>query len=112
MTDPVVRYESSEENARPGNRLKCPEIYLQSLFTYFICSPSGHIYSREAIVEYLLSKTQDLKRQRVLYEVRTLPYMGDFLLICRMPQVILFHFSPPSSHRNYFSNKEKKSRRE
>lgn len=33
-------------------------------------SPSGHIYSRESIVEYLLTKTQELKRQKALWEVR------------------------------------------
>ena len=29
-------------------------------------SPSGHVYSREAIYEYLLTKNKDLKRQQVL----------------------------------------------
>jgi hypothetical protein len=33
-------------------------------------SPSGHLYSREAIVEYLLTKTQELKKQKALWEVR------------------------------------------
>lgn len=32
-------------------------------------SPSGHLYSRESIVEYLLTKTQELKRQKALWEV-------------------------------------------
>lgn len=33
-----------------------------------VISPSGHIYSREAILEYLLLKTQELKKQAKLYE--------------------------------------------
>lgn len=33
-----------------------------------VATPSGHIYSREAIVSYLLTKNRDLKRQRTEYE--------------------------------------------
>ena len=33
-----------------------------------VVSPSGHLYSREAILEYLLLKTKDLKNQQRLYE--------------------------------------------
>ena len=32
-----------------------------------VATPSGHIYSREAIVSYLLSKNRDLKEQRRIY---------------------------------------------
>jgi len=35
-----------------------------------VVSPSGHIYSREAIVSYLLTKTRDLKQERIDYESR------------------------------------------
>lgn len=30
-------------------------------------SPSGHIYEREVIIEYLLSKTRELKQKMKLY---------------------------------------------
>ena len=33
-----------------------------------VMSPSGHIYEREAIIEYLLKKTKELKKQAKLYE--------------------------------------------
>lgn len=33
-----------------------------------VVTPSGHIYSRESILEYLLVKTQELKRQNAEYE--------------------------------------------
>jgi len=33
-----------------------------------VSSPSGHIYSREAILSYLLSKTQEIQEQRREYE--------------------------------------------
>jgi nitric oxide synthase-interacting protein len=33
-------------------------------------SPSGHIYSRESILEYLLTKTQELKAQARAYELQ------------------------------------------
>lgn len=33
-----------------------------------VVTPSGHIYSREHILEHLVSKTQDLKRQRDAWE--------------------------------------------
>eukprot|EP00979_Chaetoceros_neogracilis_P001098 scaffold197_cov268-Chaetoceros_neogracile.AAC.13 len=33
-----------------------------------VVTPSGHIYSREAIVSYLLKKNKDLKEQREIYE--------------------------------------------
>ena len=35
-----------------------------------LVSPSGHVYSREAIMEYLLEKTQELKRQQDLYDAQ------------------------------------------
>lgn len=35
-----------------------------------VVSPSGHLYSREAIIEYLLTKTQELKKQRAIYEAQ------------------------------------------
>jgi nitric oxide synthase-interacting protein len=31
-----------------------------------MATPSGHIYCRECIIEYLLAKTRDLKRHRYL----------------------------------------------
>eukprot|EP01041_Mallomonas_annulata_P005384 gene5384-10771_t len=37
-----------------------------------VISPSGHMYSREAIVEYLLAKTQEIKLQMKLYETNQL----------------------------------------
>lgn len=33
-----------------------------------VMSPSGHIYEREAILEYLLKKTKDLKKQAKIFE--------------------------------------------
>ena len=33
-----------------------------------VVSPSGHIYSREAILQYLLNKMQEIKDQQILYE--------------------------------------------
>jgi nitric oxide synthase-interacting protein len=33
-----------------------------------VATPSGHIYSREAIVSYLLTKTKQLKEEQILYE--------------------------------------------
>lgn len=33
-----------------------------------LCSPSGYLYSESAILEYLLTKTQQLKEQRAAYE--------------------------------------------
>lgn len=35
-----------------------------------VASPSGHIYSKEVIYKYLLNKTEELKKQRVLYEAQ------------------------------------------
>jgi nitric oxide synthase-interacting protein len=37
-----------------------------------VATPSGHIYSREAIVQYLLSKNGELKKQKAEYERRRL----------------------------------------
>lgn len=50
----------------------------------FSGSPSGHVYSREAIVEYLLAKTQELKQQRLVYKVR------HYLLWRGFPLLVLF----------------------
>lgn len=33
-----------------------------------VVSPSGHAYCRECILEYILAKTKDIKRQQQLYE--------------------------------------------
>ena len=33
-----------------------------------LCTPSGYLYSEEAILEFLLKKTQELKEQQVAYE--------------------------------------------
>jgi len=33
-----------------------------------LCSPSGYLYQESAILEYLLTKTQELKQQRIEYE--------------------------------------------
>lgn len=33
-----------------------------------VVSPSGHLYSRESILEYLLTKSKELKTQREQYE--------------------------------------------
>jgi len=35
-----------------------------------VATPSGHIYSREAIVSYLLTKNQELKQARIRYEAQ------------------------------------------
>jgi len=35
-----------------------------------VVTPSGHMYSREAIFEYLLAKTQELKRQQARYDAQ------------------------------------------
>lgn len=37
-----------------------------------VATPSGHIYSREAIVQYLLTKNGELRKQRAEYERRRL----------------------------------------
>eukprot|EP01083_Nonionella_stella_P045442 122047_1 len=37
-----------------------------------LATPSGHIYSREAIVQYLLTKNGDLKKRKAEYERRRL----------------------------------------
>ncbi|KAL7529779.1 hypothetical protein ACHAXR_003147 [Thalassiosira sp. AJA248-18] len=37
-----------------------------------VATPSGHIYSREAIVQYLLTKNGELKKQKAEYERRRL----------------------------------------
>ena len=39
--------------------------------------PSGHIYSREFILEYLLTKKKELKRQRVQYEAEQAEQAND-----------------------------------
>jgi hypothetical protein len=33
-----------------------------------VATPSGHIYSREAIVQYLLTKNRELKGQKAEYD--------------------------------------------
>jgi nitric oxide synthase-interacting protein len=33
-----------------------------------LCTPSGYLYSNEAILEYLLTKTQELKEQQAAYD--------------------------------------------
>lgn len=35
-----------------------------------VATPSGHVYSREAIVDYLLTKNRELKKQRLDYETQ------------------------------------------
>jgi len=40
--------------------------------TAAVATPSGHIYSREAIVQYLLTKNGELKKQKAEYERRRL----------------------------------------
>mmetsp|Transcript_19396 Transcript_19396/g.38593 ORF Transcript_19396/g.38593 Transcript_19396/m.38593 type:complete len:305 (-) Transcript_19396:363-1277(-) len=35
-----------------------------------VCTPSGHIYDRTAMIEYLASKTSEIKEQRVAYEAQ------------------------------------------
>ena len=35
-----------------------------------MATPSGHVYCKECIVEYLLAKTQELKRQREAFEAQ------------------------------------------
>lgn len=35
-----------------------------------MATPSGHLYCKECIVEYLLAKTQELKRQREAFEAQ------------------------------------------
>lgn len=42
-----------------------------------VVSPSGHVYSREAIIEYLLTKTQEIKRQNKAYELQQAKVVKD-----------------------------------
>ena len=35
-----------------------------------VVSPSGHIYSKEAIVEYLLTKTKEIKKARTIFDAQ------------------------------------------
>lgn len=35
-----------------------------------MATPSGHVYCKECIVEFLLAKTQELKRQREAFEAQ------------------------------------------
>lgn len=35
-----------------------------------MATPSGHVYCKECIVEFLLTKTQELKRQREAFEAQ------------------------------------------
>jgi len=35
-----------------------------------VCTPSGHIYSREAILSYLLAKKQEIKEEQISFETR------------------------------------------
>ncbi|KAG5186762.1 hypothetical protein JKP88DRAFT_308871, partial [Tribonema minus] len=48
-----------------GNCAMCLRLAKEPMAT-----PSGHIYCRECILEYLLVKTKDLKRQRAAYEAQ------------------------------------------
>lgn len=45
-----------------------------------MATPSGHIYCKECIVEYLLVKTQELKRQREAFEAQE-KEKGDHLIL-------------------------------
>jgi nitric oxide synthase-interacting protein len=40
-----------------------------------VVSPSGHIYSREAILEYLLNKTQEIKAQARAFEEQEVTFI-------------------------------------
>ena len=42
-----------------------------------VVSPSGHLYSREAILEYLLQKTRDLKELTILFEEQQMKKVRD-----------------------------------
>mmetsp|Transcript_19559 Transcript_19559/g.29002 ORF Transcript_19559/g.29002 Transcript_19559/m.29002 type:complete len:274 (-) Transcript_19559:352-1173(-) len=46
----------------------CCALGLSPILDDPVATPSGHIYSREAIVEYLLTKTQELNKARDEYE--------------------------------------------
>lgn len=35
-----------------------------------MCTPSGYLYSEQAIIEYLLTKTKEIKKQQIAYEVQ------------------------------------------
>lgn len=44
---------------------------------YALCSPSGYIYAESAILEYLLTKTQELKEQKIAHEKQQLGKQQD-----------------------------------
>jgi nitric oxide synthase-interacting protein len=44
-----------------------------------VISPSGHIYEREVILEYLLNKTRELKLQHQAYEEEQVLSITNFL---------------------------------
>jgi hypothetical protein len=52
-----------------------------------VVSPSGHLYSRESVLEYLLSKSKDLKVLREQYEeqqVRNSYPFFNLLFMCAL----------------------------
>jgi nitric oxide synthase-interacting protein len=48
-----------------------------------VVSPSGHLYSREAILEYLLLKTKGIKQQQLQYEEQMSRHKRDELQVQR-----------------------------
>ena len=47
-----------------------------------VISPSGHMYSREAILEYLLAKTREIKEQAEAFKNQEVIYILTILFLC------------------------------
>lgn len=65
----LTNYGTQKTRLTSDSQLKFGDCCLQnSPATDPVVTPSGHIYSREAIVAYLLTKNQEHKRQKELYD--------------------------------------------
>ena len=60
-----------------------------------VVSPSGRLYDREAILDYLLQKTQEIKKHQIAYEKQQELYAKEVDSKCAMMIHSLF--------RNFFS---------
>ncbi len=56
-----------------------------------VISPSGHMYSREAILEYLLAKTREIKEQAEAFKNQEVIYI--YLLFCFCVFIIFLVFA-------------------
>ena len=55
-----------------------------------VVSPSGHIYSREFILEYLLTKSKELKKAAKAFEEQEVSYSDSILFVWRTDNVFAF----------------------